>query len=108
MYYVWRYYSTVLVTPVSFPTVDDFASNIEKQLATVLRKERSQEKDDEPIEETKRGRKRKKKDKDKKKHKQQKTDSPKKDQLDNFDDDDMMQVKGGSPERGSRNFRRDR
>ncbi|KAK9751386.1 hypothetical protein QE152_g5148 [Popillia japonica] len=72
--------------------VDDFASNIEKAIANVLKKERPS---DEEKEDEKRGRKRKKKDRDRKK-KQRKSDfSPKSDEVDEIE---MLNIRGGSPE----------
>lgn len=54
--------------------VDDFACNIEKAIANVLRKDKKQRSDDEKEEEDKRGKKRKKKDKEKKKQSKQQPD----------------------------------
>ncbi|GJQ80659.1 putative metal ion binding protein [Trypoxylus dichotomus] len=78
--------------PGFFLSVDDFASNIEKAIANVLKKEKpnDEEKDDD-----KRGRKRKKKERDRKK-KQRKSDfSPKSDEVDEIE---MLNIRGGSPE----------
>ncbi|KAK4878780.1 hypothetical protein RN001_011286 [Aquatica leii] len=73
-------------------TVDDFASNIEKAIANVLRKDKKRS-DDEKEDEDKRGKKRKRKDKDKKKNKQHKS-SPKPEDI---DENEMLNVRGGSP-----------
>lgn len=45
---------------------DDFAINLEKAIASVLKRDKPKSGDDEPVEEKKRGKKRKGKDKDKK------------------------------------------
>ncbi|KAF5283194.1 hypothetical protein FQA39_LY17386 [Lamprigera yunnana] len=73
-------------------TVDDFASNIEKAIANVLRKDKKRS-DDEKEDEDKRGKKRKRKDKDKKKTKQHKS-SPK---VDDIDESEILNVRGCSP-----------
>ncbi|KAF5288696.1 hypothetical protein FQR65_LT11961 [Abscondita terminalis] len=75
-------------------TVDDFASNIEKAIANVLRKDKKRS-DDEKEDEDKRGKKRKRKDKDKKKVKQQKS-SPKPEDV--VDESEMLNVHGASPQ----------
>ncbi|KRT83414.1 hypothetical protein AMK59_4149, partial [Oryctes borbonicus] len=88
MWRIWRDFSY----QGFFLSVDDFASNIEKAIANVLKKEKP---NDEEQEDDKRGRKRKKKDKDRKK-KQRKSDfSPKSDELDEIE---MLNIRGGSPE----------
>ncbi|KAK5638502.1 hypothetical protein RI129_012797 [Pyrocoelia pectoralis] len=67
--------------------VDDFACNIEKAIANVLRKDKKQRSDDEKEEEDKRGKKRKKKDKEKKKQSKQQRTEP----------DEIAEMQPGSP-----------
>ncbi|XP_031330062.1 protein suppressor of sable isoform X2 [Photinus pyralis] len=73
-------------------TNDDFACNIEKAIANVLRKDKKRS-DDEKEEEDKRGKKRKKKDKEKKRQKQRRL-SPK---PDDAEDSEMLPSKDNSP-----------
>jgi hypothetical protein len=76
------------------PVVDDFAINIEKAIASVLKKD-SKHVSDEEKEEEKRGRKRKNRDKDRPKGiKQRKMDSPKSEDI---DENEFLNVRGGSP-----------
>lgn len=74
--------------------MDDFAINIEKAIASVLKKDTKHVSDDENNDE-KRGRKRKNRDKDRQKSsKQRKLDSPKPEDL---DETELMNVRGASP-----------
>lgn len=76
-----------------FPAVDDFAINIEKAIASVLKKDKHAS--DEEKDEEKRGRKRKSRDKDRQKgSKQRKLDSPKSEDV---DENEFLNVRGGSP-----------
>ncbi|XP_063923736.1 uncharacterized protein LOC135137894 isoform X3 [Zophobas morio] len=75
------------------PAVDDFAINIEKAIASVLKKDKHAS--DEEKDEEKRGRKRKSRDKDRQKgSKQRKLDSPKSEDV---DENEFLNVRGGSP-----------
>jgi hypothetical protein len=77
-----------------YVVVDDFAINIEKAIASVLKKD-SKHVSDEEKEEEKRGRKRKNRDKDRPKGiKQRKMDSPKSEDI---DENEFLNVRGGSP-----------
>ncbi|CAH0549008.1 unnamed protein product [Brassicogethes aeneus] len=91
---------------------DDFAKNIEKTLATILSKkekeaqlgESNEDKEEKEVEVVpKRGRKRKKQNKKQKQNKQRRTESPK---MEEFDENEMLNVRGGSPLRNEE--RRDR
>lgn len=78
------------------PVVDDFAINIEKAIASVLKKDKHDSDGGEKVGDDKRGRKRKNKDKDRLKgSKQRKFDSPKSEDM--MDETEFLNIRGGSP-----------